>query len=163
MSAEERLAALGLTLPPPVAVPPNVTINFAWARRHGDRVVLSGHGPQAADGSIAPPFGPVGGTVTADEAYRAARLATLGLLATLRRTIGSLDHVAAWLSASGYVAVAPGFTATTNVLNGCSDLLVEVFGPDIGAHARTAIGVAALPVNCPVVIAAEVALRPGMP
>jgi enamine deaminase RidA (YjgF/YER057c/UK114 family) len=163
MSAEQRLAQLGLVLPPPAKVPPNVKLNFAWARRHGNRVLLSGHGPQAPDGSIVQPFGQVGGEVSPQEAYQAARLATLGLLGTLRRTIGSLDHVAAWLSASGYVAVAPGFTATTNVINGCSDLLVEIFGPEIGRHARTAIGVSALPINCPVVIAAEVALAPGTP
>jgi enamine deaminase RidA (YjgF/YER057c/UK114 family) len=163
VSAEERLLQLGLTLPPPIKVPPNVNVNFAWARRYGDRIILSGHGPQAPDGSIAPPFGQVGGPVSPEQAYQAARLATLGLLATLRRTIGSLDHIAAWLSASGHVAVAPGFTATTNVLNGCSDLLLEIFGPKIGLHARTAIGVAGLPVNCPVVIAAEVALKPGTP
>ncbi len=75
MSAEQRLAQLGLVLPPPVKVPPNVSINFVWARRHGDRVLLSGHGPQAPDGSIAPPFGQVGGAVTPEQAYEAARLA----------------------------------------------------------------------------------------
>ncbi len=163
MTIESRIHGMGLYLPEPAKVPPHVVLDFAWARVHGDRLYISGHGPQAPDGSIAPPFGQVGGPVSPEDAYQAARLATLGLLATLRRTIGSLDHVAAWLSASGYVAVAPGFTATTNVLNGCSDLLVEVFGAEIGTHARTAIGVSGLPLNCPVVIAAEVALMPGTP
>ena len=81
------------------------------------------------------------------------------MLSSLRRTLGDLDRIAAWLVVSGMVNVAPRFTQTTQVINGCSDLLLQVFGSEIGAHARTAIGMAQLPLNLPVVIAAEIALR----
>jgi enamine deaminase RidA (YjgF/YER057c/UK114 family) len=165
MIIEQRIEQLGLYLPEPVQVPPGVTISFAWGRVFGDRVFLSGHGPQRPDGTIAEPLGKVGAEVSASEAYAAARLATLSLLGTLKRSIGDLDRVGAWMTVSGFVNVAPGFVGTTNVLNGCSDLLLELFGPDVGSHARTAIGAAVLPVNCPVVIAAEVALSdpPNIP
>lgn len=158
MTISSRLSERGLVLPAGLVPPPGVVVNFAWARVHGDRVHLSGHGPQLADGRPAGPFGKVGAEVTPEQAYEAARLATLALMGSLERAIGSLDRVAAWLAVSGHVAVAPGFTATTNVLGGCSDLLLDLFGPGIGAHARTAIGVAELPLGLPVVIAAEVAI-----
>ena len=158
MRVEERLHQLGLVLPEAVKAPPGVDIPFTWVRLYGDRAYLSGHGPLNADGSPAAPFGRVGAEVSAEQAYGAARLATLAMLGSLRRVLGDLDRVAAWLVVSGMVNVAPGFTQTTNVINGCSDLLLEVFGRDVGSHARTAIGMAQLPLNLPVVIAAEVAV-----
>ncbi len=127
---------------------------------HGDRVFISGHGPQAPDGAVIGPFGRVGAEVSPEEAAEAARLAALAAIASLRRAIGSLDRVAAWLRVEGYVLAAPGFERTTNVVNGASRLIVEAFGEEVGRHARTAMGVAATPLSCPVVIAAEVALRP---
>lgn len=154
-----RLANRGLVLPGAFTPPPGVMPSFAWGRRHRDRVYLSGHGPQEQDGRPAGPFGKLGAEISEDAGYEAARLASLALLGTLERTIGDLDRVAAWLSVAGYVAVAPGFTATTNVLNGCSDLVLDLFGPEIGEHSRTAIGVSELPLGLPVVIAAEVAIR----
>jgi enamine deaminase RidA (YjgF/YER057c/UK114 family) len=156
---EQRIAALGLYLPEPAKVPPNVVIDFAWARVLGDRVYVSGHGPQAADGTVVGPFGRVGLEVTPEQAAEAARLATLAVLGSVKRAIGALDRVAAWLRIDGFVLVAPGFDRTTNVVNGCSRLVVELFGEDIGRHARTAMGVSATPLSCPVVIAAELALK----
>jgi hypothetical protein len=100
----------------------------------------------------------VGAEVSAEQGYAAARLATLSMLSSLKRTLGDLDRIAAWLVVSGMVNVAPGFTQTTNVINGCSDLLLRVFGSEVGTHARTAIGMAQLPLDLPVVIAAEVAI-----
>ncbi|MEI9850746.1 MAG: RidA family protein [Sphingomonas sp.] len=158
MTVRTRLAERQLVLPAGLTPPPGVVVPFAWARVHRDRVHLSGHGPQSPDGRPAGPFGKVGAEVTPEQGYAAAKLATLALIASLERAIGSLERVAAWLSISGHVAVAPGFTGTTNVLNGCSDLLLDIFGPETGAHARTAIGVAELPLGLPVVIAAEVAI-----
>lgn len=131
---------------------------FEWVRVFGNRAYVAGHGPQLADGSFAGPFGKVGAEVSPDQAYAAARLATLSILGNLKRALGDLDRIAAWLMVSGHVAVAPGFNRTTNVINGCSDLLLEIFGSENGAHARTAIGVAELPLGSPVVIAAEVAV-----
>ncbi|WP_448954392.1 RidA family protein [Labrys neptuniae] len=158
MGAEARLKSLGLTLPAAAQIPPGVEIPFAWARAHGGRVHLSGHGPLAADGALTGPFGKVGAEVSLEEACEAARSATLALLASLKREIGDLDRVTAWLAVNGMVNVAPGFARTTDVINPCSVLLLDLFGPIIGRHARTAVGMAQLPVNLPVVIAAEVAI-----
>ena len=159
MQIEQRLEQLGLVLPEPTKVPPGVQIPFAWVRLHGDRAYVSGHGPLNRDGSPAPPFGRVGAEVSAEQGYAAARLASLSILSSLKHSLGDLDRITAWLLVSGMVNVAPGFTQTTNVINGCSDLLLDVFGSEVGAHARTAIGMAQLPLNLPVVIAAEVAVR----
>ncbi len=159
MSIESRIEGLGFHLPAEAKAPGGVVIDFAWARVHGDRVFLSGHGPQAPDGAIVGPFGRVGMEVTPEQAADAARLAALAAIASLKRAIGSLDRVAAWLRVDGFVLVAPGFDRTTNVINGASRLIVEAFGEDIGRHARTAMGVTATPLSCPVVIAAEIALR----
>jgi enamine deaminase RidA (YjgF/YER057c/UK114 family) len=120
-------------------------------------VYLSGHGPQQPDGSIAQPLGKVGAEVSPEQGYQAARLVALSMLGTLQRTLGDLDRATAWLSVSGMVNVAPGFTGTTNVINGFSDLILELYGPEVGQHARTAAGVAELPRSLPVVIAAVVA------
>ena len=159
MNVEAKLQSLGLVLPEPTRLPPGVQIPFAWVRSYGDRIYLSGHGPLTADGSVAGPFGRVGAEVSAEEAHGAARSATLAILASLKRELGDLDRIAAWLMVSGLVNVAPGFTETTKVINGCSELLVELFGPEVGHHARTAIGVAQLPMNFAVALAAEVAVR----
>jgi enamine deaminase RidA (YjgF/YER057c/UK114 family) len=159
MQIEQRLEQLGFVLPQPVKAPAGIEIPFAWVRVHGDRVYVSGHGPLNPDGTPAGPFGRVGAEVSAEQGYAAARLATLSILSSLKRTLGDLDRIAAWLVVSGMVNVAPGFTQTTNVINGCSDLLLKVFGSEVGTHARTAIGMAQLPLNLPVVIAAEVAVR----
>ena len=159
MDIERRLEQLGLILPEPTKLPPGVEIPFAWVRIHGDRAYVSGHGALNRDGSPAAPFGRVGAEVSAEQACESARLATLSMLSSLERSLGDLDRIAAWLIVSGMVNVAPGFTQTTNVVNGCSDLLLEIFGQEVGAHARTAIGMAQLPLNLPVILAAEVAVR----
>jgi enamine deaminase RidA (YjgF/YER057c/UK114 family) len=159
MQIEQRLEQLGLVLPEPAKVPAGVQIPFAWVRLHADRAYVSGRGPLNRDGCPASPFGHVEAEVSADQGYAAARLASLSILSSLKRSLGDLDRTTAWLLVSGMVNVAPGFTQTTNVINGCSDLLLEVFGSKVGAHARTAIGMAQLPLNLPVVIAAEVAVR----
>jgi enamine deaminase RidA (YjgF/YER057c/UK114 family) len=159
MTVESKLQRLGLDLPPPIQAPAGVHVPFAWARTYGDRVYLSGHGPLTSDGSVAGPLGRVGAEVSPEAAHATARAATLAMLASLKGEIGALDHVAAWLAVSGMVNVAPGFTGTTNVINGCSDLLLELFDPEVGRHARTAIGMAPLPLDMAVVIGAEVAVR----
>lgn len=158
MLIEARLAERGLILPEPAIPPTGFTLPFAWAREYDGRIYLSGHGPVSRDGSLAHPLGKVGAELSLEEAYHAAQLATLGLLASLKRAVGDLDRVVAWLTVAGHVNVAPGFTRTTNVMNGFSDLILDLYGPEIGAHARTAIGVAELPAGMPVVIAAEVAV-----
>ncbi len=154
---EEKLKALNLSLPEPIKSSPDMKMPPSWIRVRANRAFISGHGPQNPDGSIAGPLGKVGiNDVTVEQAYQAARLATLSILGTLKRELGDLDRVTAWLVVQGFVNVAPGFTETTAVINGCSELILELYGPEVGQHSRTAMGVATTPFGLPVIIAAEV-------
>lgn len=155
---EERLTKLGLKLPGPVKGPPGVVLPFQFVRVLGARAFISGHAPTQEDGSIAGPLGKVGRDLTIDEAYQAARLTALAMLGSLGRALGDLDRVTAWTRVFGMVNSAPGFTSQPSVINGFSDLILDVFGPEIGAHARSAVGMAELPFNIPVEIEAEVAI-----
>jgi enamine deaminase RidA (YjgF/YER057c/UK114 family) len=152
---EAKLEALGLVLPEPLQPPPGIVLPFAWVRVRGDRAYISGHIPQNPDGSIAQPLGKVGAEVTADQGYAAARLVALAHLGSLKRALGELDRVTAWLRVFAMVNVAPGFTETPRVTNGYSDLILEIFGPEVGMHARSSIGMM-LPLNAPVNCEAEV-------
>ncbi len=156
---EDRLAELGLELPPEVRVPPGVVLPFAFVNVRGDRAIVSGHGPQAPDGSMAPPFGLVGDEVSLDEAVEAARLTALSMLGSLHRELGTLDRIVGWTRVFGMVASAPGFDRQPVVVNGFSHLILDVFGIEVGRHARSAVGMAALPFGIPVEIEAEVLLR----
>jgi enamine deaminase RidA (YjgF/YER057c/UK114 family) len=156
MQIEAKLAALGLVLPPPIQVPPHVRLPFAPVRIRGNRAYISGHGPQNPDGSVAGPFGKVGAEVSIDEGYAAARLTALSILGSLQRALGDLDRVTAWLRLFGMVASAPEFSRQPAVINGASDLILELYGPDAGAHARSAVGMVALPFHMPVEVEAEV-------
>jgi enamine deaminase RidA (YjgF/YER057c/UK114 family) len=157
---EARLAALGLTLPAPLKAPPGAVLPFRFVRVTGTRAFVAGHGPSDADGSLAGPLGKVGREVSVDQAYRSARLTGLAILGSLRREIGDLDRIVAWNRVFGMVNSAPGFNRQPAVINGFSDLILEVFGPEVGAHARSAVGMAELPFDIPVEIEAEVELRP---
>lgn len=90
-----------------------------------------------------------------EEAQQSARLTGLAILAALKSALGDLDRITAWLTIDGFINADPGYSQTTLVLNPLSELILNVFGDDIGAHARTAIGVAAVPLNLPLVVAAE--------
>ena len=155
---ESRLAALGLVLPPPVQAPAGVLLPFRFVRVIGKRAVISGHGPQNADGSIAAPLGKLGRELTVEQGYVAARLTALSILGSLKRALGELDRISAWTRVFGMVASAPGFNRQPSVINGCSDLILELFGPEAGAHARSAVGMAELPFDIPVEIEGEVEL-----
>jgi enamine deaminase RidA (YjgF/YER057c/UK114 family) len=158
MLIEQALTELGLELPAPLRTPPGVELNFPWVRVIGDRAYISGHGPLASDGSLAKPLGKVGAEVTEAEAYQAARLTALAVLSSLRSELGDLDRVRAWVRVFGMVNAAPGFTRMPAVINGFSDLIVQLWGPERGAHARSAVGLAELPFRTPVEIEAEVLL-----
>src|ERR687886_180181 len=158
MQIEAKLRALGLVLPEAPKVPPGITISFAWTRRHGNRVYVSGHAAQNPDGSPAGPFGKVPTEVSLEAAQHAARGTALAILSSLKRELGDLDRVTAWLMVHGMVNAEPGFAQTTNVINGFSDLIVELYGPEAGTHARMAPGLVALPLGVPVVIGAEEAI-----
>lgn len=156
---ESRLTELGLVLPEPPKMPTGVATAFSWVRLVGDRVLVSGHGPQNLDGSPAGPFGQVPTQVGMEQAVDSARLTALSVLASIRAAIGDLDLVTAWVTVTGFVQAEPGYAQTTAVINGFSEVILDVFGQDVGQHARTAIGVAALPLNLPVVVAAELRYR----
>ncbi len=154
---EQRLGALGLVLPAPLK-PPAGRLPFAFVRVVGARAFISGHGPLNPDGSLARPLGKVGREVSAEEAYVAARLTGLAILGSLGRALGDLGRIAAWARVFGMVNAAPGFNTMPSVINGFSDLILDLFGPDIGAHARSAVGVTELPFDIPVEIEGEVEL-----
>lgn len=156
---ESRLAQLGLALPAPMQVPPGIVLPFAFVRVVGRRALISGHGPLNPDGTLAQPLGKVGGKVTPEQGYAAARLTLLAILASLQRELGSLDRIACWGRLFGMVNSAPGFNRQPNVINGASDLILELWGPEAGAHARSAVGMAELPMDIPVEIEGEVELR----
>jgi len=130
-------------------------------RVRGDRAYVSGHVPLDPDGSVAQPFGKVGAEVSEEEAYEAAHLTALGILASLKRALGDLDRVVAWLRVFGMVNSAPGFGRQPNVVNGFSDLILQLYGPEAGDHARSAVGMAELPLGVPVEIEAEVEIHTG--
>ena len=138
MPAEDRLAELGITLP----AAPRPMASYVTSVRTGDLVFTSGHGPSNPDGSLA--TGKVGVDLDIEAARDAARVTGLNLLATLRSELGSLDRVKRVVKVLGMVNCPPEFTHHPEVINGCSDLFVEVFG-DAGRHARSAVGVGSLP------------------
>lgn len=158
MTVEQRLAELGLFLPAPIRLPPGVDLSFPWARRHGDLVFLSGHGPLRPDGSLAEPLGKVGAQVSPEQGYEAAKLTALAMLASLKREVGDLGKVASWLRVFGMVNTAPGFTTYPPVIDGFTHLITELYGAERGSHARSAIGVAGLPFDLPVEIEAVVSV-----
>ncbi len=159
MSIEAKLKELGIVLPASTRAPPTFRQTFPFVRVHGDRAYISGHGPTNPDGTIVKYSGKVGAGVTQDEAYKAARLTGLAILADLKEELGGLDMVEKWLKVLGLVNVAPGFTNMPAVVNGFSDLVIEVWGKDAGRHGRSAIGVSELPFGIPVEIEAEVLIR----
>jgi hypothetical protein len=161
-SVEERLEELGLVLPEPLQMPPGVTLPFPWVRVVGSRALISGHGPTNVDGSLAQPLGKVGAEVSAEQGYAAARLAGLAILGSLKRELGSLERIAGWTRVFGMVNSAPGFNRQPGVINGFTDLILSVFGSDVGAHARSAVGLAELPYDIPVEIEGEVELVPNV-
>lgn len=156
MQIEAKLESLGLVLPEPLKAPPGMRLPFALVRVRGNRAYIAGHGPQDLDGSLAKPLGKVGADLSLDEGYQAARLVALSILGSLKRTLGDLDRVTAWLRVFGMVNSAPGFTQQPSVINGFSDLILELYGVEAGQHARSAVGMAELPFGIPVEIEAEV-------
>jgi enamine deaminase RidA (YjgF/YER057c/UK114 family) len=155
MRIEAKLEELGLVLPAEMQLPPGLRLPFAWVRVRGNRAYISGHVALNQDGSIAQPLGKVGTEVSAEEGYQSARLVALAHLASLKRALGDLDRVTAWLRVYAMVNVAPGFNQTPLVTNGYSDLILELYGPEIGMHARSSIGMM-IPLNAPVNCEAEV-------
>ena len=157
---EAKIEAMGLYLPEPVKAPPGVVLPFQFVRVAGDRAYVSGHGAQQPDGSLAGPFGKVGADVSEEDAIHVARLVTLAMIASLKRELGDLGRIRSWLRVFGMVNSAPDYVRQPIVINGCSDLLIELFGAERGQHARSAVGMASLPFDLAVEIEAEVLITP---
>lgn len=151
-SPGERLAQLGIVIPPP---PPPIA-NFVTHVEEGNLLYLSGQGPREIDGRLC--IGKVGVDVTAEQAYFHARLTGLNLIAVMQSALGDLSRVKRIVKLLGMVNAAADFTGHPSVINGCSDLFIEVFG-ERGKHARSAVGMASLPGNITVEIEAIVALQ----
>ena len=147
MGAEATLKDKGITLPPPTTP----VANYVGAVRTGNLLYLAGHGPLRPEGRFTY-TGKVGRELTVEQGYQAAREVGLNLLATTRAALGSLDRVKRVVKVLGMVNAADGFGDHPKVINGFSDLMVEVFGEAIGKHARSAVGMAGLPLGIPVEI-----------
>jgi enamine deaminase RidA (YjgF/YER057c/UK114 family) len=148
---DDRLRELGLTLPAPM-VPPG---SFELVTVDGGIAYVAGHAPM--DGSTVLAEGAVGDELTLEDGYRAARLTGLSMLASLKHTLGDLDRVRRWLRAVGYVHAGRGFHDNAKVVNGFSDLIVEIWG-EAGRHARSAPGQGPSPLNVPIIVDAVVAI-----
>lgn len=152
MSVEARLKQLGLVLPDV----PSPVANYVPFRLAGNLLFLSGQGPRDEKGSML--TGKVGAEVTVEEAYRRARLIGLQLLSATQKALGSLDRVEAVLKVLGMVNAVPDFKDHPKVINGCSDVFVEVLG-EAGRHARSAVGMGSLPNQISVEIEAILAVK----
>jgi enamine deaminase RidA (YjgF/YER057c/UK114 family) len=150
---ESRIEELGLVLPARMDPPGN----FRLVNVHDGLGYIAGHPP--IEGSTVLAEGAVGQDLTLEEGYKAARLVALSILASLKKELGDLDRVTKWVRAVGYIQTAPGFHDNAKVLNGFSDLIVEIWG-DAGRHARSAPGQGPSPLNVPVIVDAIVAVSP---
>ena len=143
VTVDERLAQLGIALPEPVAP----VANYALTRRTGNLLFVSGHVARR-DGAVV--TGRLGDNLSREDGYALARAAAIDMIAAARAALGSLDHVRSIVKISGFVTSSDSFTEQSAVVNGASDLLVDVFGVERGKHARAAVGVAQLPVGAAV-------------
>ena len=149
MSAEERIRQLGIALPPGTAP----AANYVNAVRTGNLLFIAGKAPLAENGQL--PKGRLGREFTTEDGYRFARSTALDLIAVMRAELGSLDRVARVVEIQGFLNAVPEFEDHPKVMNGCSDLLVEVFG-ERGIHARSVLGASSLRSGLPVVLKAVV-------
>lgn len=149
---DDRLKELGISLPEPVH--PMATYTRFILDGTTGRLLISGTGPNEGG-----PTGQVDTEVSVDDGIRAARECALQILATVKEAVGDLDRVERVVKVLGMVNSAPGFGAQPQVINGCTDLFVEVFGPEAGLPTRSAVGMAALPNGIPVEVEAEFKIR----
>lgn len=156
-SVVDKLESLGMSLPAPLQLPPDIVAKFPFVRIIGNRALVSGHGPLNADGTLATHlFGTVGQELDLEQAHQAAHLTGLAILRTLKDELGSLDRITAWGRVMGMVNCTPDFVRQTPVIDAFSDLINQVFPPEVAAHSRAAVGMISLPMGMPVEIEAEV-------
>ena len=156
---EKKIIELGLKLPDPIKLPSNLELPFSFINLRGNRAIISGHPRQANDGSINGPYGQVGTNLTTDDAKSAAKEIGLSILANIKQEIGDLSRITSWVRVFGMVNSAPGYDEQHIVINGFSELILEIFGSEIGRHSRSAIGVAGLPMNLAIEIEGEVLIK----
>ena len=156
---EKKIIELGLKLPNPIKIPSNLELPFSFINLRGNRAIISGHPRQANDGSINGPYGQVGTNLTTDDAKSAAKEIGLSILANIKQEIGDLSRITSWVRVFGMVNSAPGYDEQHIVINGFSELILEIFGSEIGRHSRSAIGVAGLPMNLAIEIEGEVLIK----
>ncbi len=147
MKIEEKLAKMGLTLPPPVQYP---SPNRTGCVQVGNLLFVSGHRPAELPGVKT--RGKVGGDVSEKEGYQAVRAVALNILSSIKKHIGELDRVKRVVKVLGMVNTSPGFERQFAVIDGASDLFLELWGPEYGQHARAAVGMFELPRQIPVEI-----------
>lgn len=158
MRVEARLSEMGLVLPEPMSAPPGFTIKWRQIRVVGTRAVIAGHGPRNVDGSFSGPSGKVDADLTIAQGYEAARRTALGILGDLKREIGDLDRVVSWTRVFGMVNSSPGFVAQAAVIDGFTDLMIDLYGDEAAVCPRAVAGVAELALGSPVIIEGEVEL-----
>jgi len=159
MRIEAKLQEMGLTLPADMWVPPGFRAKWRQIRVIGTRAIIAGHGPRKTDGTFAGPDGKVGLDLTVEQGYAAARATGLAILADLKHELGDLDRVLSWSRVFGMVNSAPGFTAQPQVIDGFTDLMIELYGDEAAMCHRAVAGMAELALNSPVIIAGEVEIR----
>ena len=158
MTVKEKLSDKGLVLPELMRMP-GVTLPFIPVRVVGTQAYVSGHVPLNPDGSVSELRGKLGADVSAGQGYEAAKLVGLAVLGSLERELGDLNRITQWVRAFGMVNQVPDFDQQPAVINGFSELILDLFGPKVGAHARSAVGMAGLPGNVPVEIEAVVEIE----
>jgi len=156
MTIDERVKELGLVLPEPFKSPTGAAYPFSWVRVRGNRAYISGHLPLQADGTLFEVRGKVGDTISIEQGAEVARVVGLSMLGSLKRELGELERISAWLRVLAMVNVTPGATQLAGVVNGFSKFIIEVFGEERGQHSRSAVGMAELPFGVVVEIEAEV-------
>jgi enamine deaminase RidA (YjgF/YER057c/UK114 family) len=155
MTVEQRLKELGLQLPPP----PSPAGNYVAGVITGNLLFMSGCGPRSADGAYLK--GKVGAELSLEQGYQSARLVALNMLANIRSVLGSLDRVERVVKTLGMVNCTPDFADQPKVINGFSDLFVELLGPELGRGGRSAVGMMALPGQIPVEVEMVLQIRPA--
>ena len=160
MRVEAKLADMGLVLPAEMRAPPGFRISWRQVRVIGNRAIIAGHGPRLSNGEFAGPAGKVGAELTLEQGRAAARAAGLAILGDLKREIVDLDRVVSWLRVFGMVNAAPGFVALAPVIDGFTDLMVELFGEEAALCPRAVAGMAELALNSPVIVEGEVEISP---
>lgn len=156
---EERLIGLGFILPKPIKIPKDLNLPFAFISVRGKRVFISGHPRQSKQGDIDGPYGVVGEDLTTKQAKNAAQEIALSMLSNLKQEIGNLSNIIAWNRVFGMVNSATGYNEQHLVLNSFSDLIIKLFGEEIGRHSRSAVGVKGLPMNFAIEIEAELEIK----